>query len=213
MIFNIHIAGCTLEIVRKSEIVMHDATLGGINMISEFPDELIFFMPNTSLFTLHTLTYKCGVVPSVSTAQDEMQAKSQCRKVYGPEEWRHCLHVAIEMCMRREKISSYTGNYFWDSHPSRFTFGRSPSIFWANVILFFLHMNLFSWVTESRRERGEVFLMVEDNLSSCCQECGLFSLFLMYNTHESLLYTVIGNIYLPLTTHSIFMSGDVRMYA
>lgn len=29
-------------------------------------------------------------------------------------EWGHCLQVAMEMCLRREKMATYTGNDFLD---------------------------------------------------------------------------------------------------
>lgn len=101
---------------------------------------------------------KRWVVPSVGVAQDETSAKRHCQEVYGPGEWGHCLHVAREMCLGREKMAAYTGNDFLDIHPSRLTFGRRLSVFWANVMLFFF----FAWthllrVTESDRERGESF--------------------------------------------------------
>lgn len=166
-------------------------------------------MANTFIFTLHTLTYKRGTVPSVTTAQDEMQA--HCRKVYGPGEWGHCLHVAIEMCIRREKISSYTGNDFWDSHPSRFTFGRSPLVFWANIILFFF---LFTWTcflglqSQGGRE-VKFFVWWRIICLAVAKNVNLSSLFKMCDTHGSALYTVIGHVYWHLTTHLIFMLGCI----
>lgn len=147
------------------------------------------------------------------------ELKPHCQEVYGPGEWGHCLRVAREMCLWREKMAAYTGNDFLDIHPSRFTFGKQPSVFWANVMLFLLlliHMNPSSQgYTVGQRERW-VFLsvvVVGDNSCSCCQECRFFLLLRMYNTHESPLHPVIGNIHLLVTTCWIFMSGDVGMYA
>ncbi len=95
---------------------------------------------------------------------------------------------------------------------------QAPLVFLSqrNAFFFFFIWTHLLRVTESERERGEYFGLLPflgNNLCSCCQECRLFSLLIMYNTHESPLHPVIGNIHLFITTCWIFMSGDFGVYA
>lgn len=79
---------------------------------------MVFFWHNKWTFDIATASLiKRWVVPSVSAAQDERRAKRHCQEVYGPGEWGHCLHVAREMYLGKEKIAVYTGNDFFDIHP------------------------------------------------------------------------------------------------
>lgn len=81
-------------------------------MISEFPDGFNIFLWHINFHIATASLIKRRVVPSVSAAEDEMRAKHHCQEVYGPGEWGHCLHIAMEMCLRREKMAAYTGNDF-----------------------------------------------------------------------------------------------------
>lgn len=153
----------------------------------------VFFMAQHIYFHIAAASLiKRWVAPSVGAAQDETRAKRHCQEVYGPGVWGHCLHVAREMCLRREKMAAYTGNDSLDIHPGRFAFGRRPSVFWANVMLFFffflLHVNLScQGYRVGQRERW-VFLV-------CCslreiipvavvKNVDCFLMLIMCNTHE-----------------------------
>lgn len=141
-----------------------------------------FFMAQHIYFHIAAASLiKRWVAPSVGAAQDETRAKRHCQEVYGPGVWGHCLHVAREMCLRREKMAAYTGNDSLDIHPGRFTFGRRPSVFWANVMLFFFFSPSCEPILSGLQSRtaGEVSIFgllqfAGDNSCSCCQECRLF---------------------------------------
>lgn len=109
------------------------------------------------------------------------------------------------------KMAAYTGNDLLDIHPSHCTFGSCPSVFRANVMLFFLRFFSFSYkpissgLQSPAQREGEYF-------GHCWYLCSCYIVHKLLNAHERSLHTLIGNIHLLISPQWIFMCWDVGKY-